>query len=102
MNDKEQTTNVGEPRARESARNSRRDIKLDVEVLEERIAPLRWLNRCEALVSDGEDPRDTSDEQRPADAHDTDLNVEVLEERIAPLIWANRCEALVSDRVWLR
>jgi len=71
MDSKHQATNRRERRDNESTARKLQDIELDIEVLEERIAPLSWgggmswftshftlhgitLNRCETLVGEGE------------------------------------------------
>jgi len=69
MTSKHQTSNSRERRENEPTVRQRADIELDIEVLEERIAPLSWgggmswftshftlhgitLNRCETLVGE--------------------------------------------------
>lgn len=71
-NSKHQTTNGRERHDNETAPSQRKNIELDVEVLEERIAPFYWggstswfsrylsfsadgisINRCETLVGEG-------------------------------------------------
>ena len=69
--------NVQEQEASREAVSRKHEVELDIEVLEERIAPVflsegMTMNRSETLVG----------EQRASE--DVELDIQVLEERIAP------------------
>ena len=82
--------NVQEQDSSREAVSRTHEVELDIQVLEERIAPGRalvdgvgGLNRSETLV----------DEHRAAE-----LDIQVLEERIAPGVKLNRSETMVEQR----
>jgi hypothetical protein len=101
MNGKQTRTNESERREKRTIPSTPSEVKLDVEVLEERIAPGISFNRCETLVEERRtDSAARSDDVRNADTDrkPATLDVEVLEERIAPTLLRNRCETLVEGR----
>ena len=99
MNDKQTRANESERREKRTIPSTPSEVKLDVEVLEERIAPALLRNRCETLVEGRRtDSAARSDDVRNADTDrkPATLDGEVREERIAPRVSMNRCETVVE------